>query len=104
MASGAPIGRLTGLGGNVAAMTNRAFEALIARAQACRLCPAMKERRRVLSAANGGSGASVLFVGEAHGRLDAERSGNPFHGDQSGRSFERFLDAVAWAGGQARIT
>jgi DNA polymerase len=54
----------------------------------------MRGRRRVLGAGNGSLRARMLFVAEAPGRLGAERSGIPLHGDQSGRNFERLLAAV----------
>ncbi|HEY8598592.1 MAG TPA: uracil-DNA glycosylase [Thermomicrobiales bacterium] len=48
-------------------------------------------RSRLLSPANGGPGARVIFIGEAPGRLGGDRTGVPFSGDQSGRNFERLL-------------
>ena len=53
----------------------------------------MTGRRRVLSSLNGDVGARTLFVGEAPGRLGAERHGIPFHGDAAGRNFESLLAA-----------
>lgn len=81
-----------------------AIAALIARVQACRLCPGMEGRRRVLSEANGRPGAAVLFVGEAPGRLGADRTGVPFHGDQSGRRFEALLAAAGWTREEVFVT
>lgn len=71
-----------------------AFDALCREAQACRRCPVMEGRRRVLSAANGRPGAAVMFVGEAPGRRGGERTGVPFSGDQTGRNFERLLEVA----------
>lgn len=68
-----------------------AFTHLCAAAQACRACPTMAGRRRVLSAANGGPGARVIFIGEAPGRRGGERTGIPFSGDQTGRNFMALL-------------
>ncbi len=68
-----------------------AFEALIATVAACRKCPAMEGRRRVLTHANGNPHARVLFMAEAPGRGGAERTGIPFSGDFSGRTFDRLL-------------
>jgi len=68
-----------------------AFEALIATVAACRHCPAMEGRRRVLTHANGNPYARVLFMAEAPGRGGAERTGIPFSGDFSGRTFDRLL-------------
>ena len=70
------------------------FEALVARAQSCRLCPRMEGRRRVLSAANGDPYARVVFVAEAPGRLGAERTGIPLTDDQTGRNFDALVAAA----------
>jgi uracil-DNA glycosylase family 4 len=35
-----------------------------------------------------------MFIGEAPGRLGADKSGIPFHGDRSGHNFEALLDQV----------
>jgi len=70
---------------------NKAFNALIARVQACRLCPRMDDRLRVLGPANGNIHANVLFVAEAPGRLGADRWAIPLFGDQTGRNFEALL-------------
>src|SRR3712207_6403845 len=60
----------------------------------CRLCPRMEGRARVLGRKNGGLFARVLFVGEAPGRLGADRTGMPLSGDRSGNTFERLLRAA----------
>ncbi len=81
-----------------------AFAALIATVAACRTCPAMEGRRRVLTRANGNINARVLFIAEAPGRGGAERTGIPFSGDFSGRTFERLLDTVGWSRDDIFIT
>jgi uracil-DNA glycosylase family 4 len=48
-------------------------------------------RTRVLSEKNGNIDSKVLFIGEAPGRLGADRTGIPFHGDKAGQNFERLL-------------
>jgi uracil-DNA glycosylase family 4 len=48
---------------------------------------------RVLSRAAGPVDAELMFVGEAPGRLGADDSGIPFHGDQAGHNFEALLSA-----------
>jgi uracil-DNA glycosylase len=73
-----------------------AYAALVARAQACRLCPRMEGRRRVLGPGNGPLDTRVLFVAEAPGRLGGDRTGVPLVSDQSGRYFGRLLEAVGW--------
>ncbi|HKC66498.1 MAG TPA: uracil-DNA glycosylase [Pyrinomonadaceae bacterium] len=70
------------------------FTALAAEAAACGLCPAMCERRAVLSERNGNLSARVMFIGEAPGRQGGDRTRVPFSGDQSGRNFQRFLDSI----------
>jgi uracil-DNA glycosylase family 4 len=76
------------------AQRDRLFTALAAEAAVCRLCPAMCERRAVLSEHNGRPDARVMFVGEAPGRQGGDRTRVPFSGDQSGRNFARFLDSI----------
>jgi uracil-DNA glycosylase family 4 len=73
-----------------------AFERLVAEAQACRRCPSMEGRRRVLGAANGPLTAAIMLVGEAPGRLGAERTGVPFVGDASGQRLDRLLAVAGW--------
>jgi uracil-DNA glycosylase family 4 len=67
------------------------FGELVRNAHACRLCPEMAGCNRVLSDANGAPDARIMFIGEAPGRLGAERTVVPFHGDVSGDNFERLL-------------
>jgi uracil-DNA glycosylase len=73
-----------------------AYAALVARAQACRLCPRMEGRRRVLGPGNGPLDTRVLFVAEAPGRLGGDRTGVPLVSDQSGRNFTRLLEGIGW--------
>ena len=70
------------------------FDALAREAEACNLCPAMCERRAVLSERNGAVGARVMFIGEAPGRQGGDRTRGPFSVDQSGRKLARFLDSI----------
>ena len=70
------------------------FSQLVTDAQACRLCPRMEGRRRVLSSANGPLDAPVVFIAEAPGRFGGERGGLPLTGDASGRNFTRYLQAA----------
>lgn len=48
----------------------------------------------MLSFASGPLTASIMFVGEAPGRLGADETGIPFHGDRAGFNFEDFLKAA----------
>jgi len=68
------------------------FLELVADVAACRICPRMEGRSRVLGAANGNQGAQMLFVAEAPGRLGADVSGIPLYGDQTGHNFQALLD------------
>jgi uracil-DNA glycosylase family 4 len=64
----------------------------------------MEQSRRVLSRSNGPSDASILFVGEAPGRLGAQRTGIPFYGDRTGERFEQLLAAMEWTRDDVFIT
>ncbi len=80
------------------------FATLIATVAACRHCPAMEGRRRVLTTANGAIDAPVMFIAEAPGRGGGEKTGIPFSGDFSGRTFERLLSEVGWTRDDIFIT
>jgi uracil-DNA glycosylase family 4 len=69
------------------------FDELCGQVRYCTLCPRMDGSARVLSRAAGPVDAELMFVGEAPGRLGADESGIPFHGDQAGHNFEALLSA-----------
>lgn len=73
------------------------FEDLVESVQHCDLCPRLCERTKVLSERNGDIDAKVLFVAEAPGRLGADRTGIPLHGDKTGDNFERLLGNIGWS-------
>lgn len=75
-------------------MKDLLFAGLVADAQACRACPRMEGRRRVLSPANGPLAARIIFVAEAPGRHGGDKGGIPLTGDASGRNFGRYLTAA----------
>jgi len=52
----------------------------------------MESSQRVLNHSSGTLKADIMFVGEAPGRLGADASGIPFHGDKSGHNFEELLE------------
>jgi len=58
----------------------------------------------VLSEKNGSINSKVVFIGEAPGRLGADRTGIPFHGDQTGHNFERLLQFAGLTRQQISIT
>lgn len=64
----------------------------------------MDERNRVLSPANGPLDARLMFIGEAPGRLGADATKIPFHGDKAGDNFERLLSQVGLDRYQCFIT
>jgi len=72
------------------------FTDLVESVQYCNLCPRLCARRKVLSSANGSIDSKVLFVAEAPGRLGADRTGIPLHGDRTGDNFEALLGNIGW--------
>jgi len=52
----------------------------------------MKDSARIFGPSSGRLDAKVMFVGEAPGRLGADSTGVPFHGDKAGDNFESLLD------------
>jgi uracil-DNA glycosylase family 4 len=75
---------------------NMDLESLSVCASECELCPRMQHRVRVLGPDNGPSNAKVMFMAEAPGRLGADRTGIPLHGDRSGDNFEHLLRSIGW--------
>jgi uracil-DNA glycosylase family 4 len=49
---------------------------------------------RVLGLGNGKIDAPIMFVGEAPGRLGADDTALPFHGDRAGENFEQLIAQV----------
>lgn len=70
------------------------FQILCHETAACRACPRMADRTAVLSRNNGTLIPNVVFVGEAPGRLGADRTRRPFTGDQSGNRFNELLASI----------
>lgn len=70
------------------------FDALVADVKACKKCQRMCSSARVLDRAAGPLNAPIMFIGEAPGRLGADASGIPFHGDKAGDNFERLISTV----------
>lgn len=80
------------------------FLDLVGRVSRCTKCPRMAESARVLGPGCGPLDAPLLFVGEAPGRLGADGSHLPFHGDKSGHNFERLLEQVSISRYEAFVT
>jgi uracil-DNA glycosylase family 4 len=53
---------------------------------------------------NGPLHASIVLVGEAPGRLGADRTGIPFSGDESGRRLDRLLAEAGWRRDEVFLT
>ena len=70
------------------------FDALVCRVRDCTACKRMKDSQRVLGPSAGSLRAPIMFIGEAPGRLGADSSGIPFHGDKAGHNFEQLLRQV----------
>lgn len=70
------------------------FMALCDAAKSCTICPRMARGSAVLSFASGSSIAQAMFIGEAPGRLGADVTGIPFHGDRAGQNFEDLIRQV----------
>lgn len=72
------------------------FQDLAAAVQHCDLCPRLCGRTKILTSRNGNLDSQVLVVAEAPGRLGADRTGVPLHGDKTGDNFETLLANVGW--------
>lgn len=60
----------------------------------CKLCPRLQNKKKILSQRNGNIDSDIMFIAEAPGRLGADRTGIPLHGDQTGKNFQYFLDLI----------
>lgn len=80
------------------------FLDLVSRVRACEKCPRMTGSARVLGPGCGPLDASLVFVGEAPGRLGADGSHLPFHGDKSGHNFEKLIEQVGISRYEAFVT
>src|SRR5579859_4948153 len=83
---------------------DQCFSQLVAEVKACRKCQRMENSERVLGHSSGSLIATVMFIGEAPGRLGADTSLIPFHGDQSGHNFEALIEQVGLSRYQSFIT
>jgi uracil-DNA glycosylase family 4 len=70
------------------------FDCLIREAKHCLICERMNGSQRVIGHASGRINAPIMFIGEAPGRLGADASAIPFHGDKAGDNFESLLEQV----------
>jgi DNA polymerase len=80
------------------------FECLISTVKSCDNCPRMHDRNKVLSFENGNIDSKIVFIAEAPGRLGAEQTGKPLHGDKTGDNFESLLKETGWNSDDVFIT
>lgn len=80
------------------------FNVLCKEVQLCLLCTRMCNSQRVLNRSVGYLNADIMFIGEAPGRLGADDSGIPFHGDKSGHNFEELLEIAGLSRAELYIT
>src|ERR1700741_4330859 len=71
------------------------FNLLSIEARSGRSCPNLAERTAVLSELNGSLEPKVFFIGEAPGRVGADRTRRPFFWGKSGNNFQKLLDSIA---------
>jgi uracil-DNA glycosylase family 4 len=64
----------------------------------------MCDSQRILSRASGALQSDIMFIGEAPGRLGADGSGIPFHGDKAGHNFEELIHFVGINRSQIFVT
>jgi uracil-DNA glycosylase family 4 len=84
--------------------TERRFFDLVQKVNNCRKCSRMEGSARVLGPGCGPLDARLMFVGEAPGRLGADGSHLPFHGDKSGHNFESLISQVGISRYQVFVT
>ncbi|MEP7212465.1 MAG: uracil-DNA glycosylase [Acidobacteriota bacterium] len=70
------------------------FKFLYTEAQGCRVCEKLADKTAVLSELNGNLEPKVFFIGEAPGRVGADRTRRPFYGDKSGNNLQMLLDSI----------
>lgn len=70
------------------------FKLLYTDAQACRVCEKLADKIAVLSELNGNIHPQVFFIGEAPGRVGADKTRRPFYGDKSGNNLQILLDSI----------
>lgn len=70
------------------------FNALVEDVSTCTTCERMGCSKRVLNYGCGSLNAPIMVIGEAPGRLGADASGLPFHGDKAGQNFEDLIKLV----------
>ena len=82
----------------------RSFRELCSVAATCRVCPDLANKAAVLSELNGNLYPKVMFIGEAPGRVGADRTRRPFYGDKSGDNLQTLLDSIGLSRDEIFIT
>jgi uracil-DNA glycosylase family 4 len=80
------------------------YDLLCGEVQECALCPRMSQSARILGRSAGPVPADLMFIAEAPGRLGADATGVPLHGDKTGHNFEDLLDYAGLSRSDAFIT
>ena len=80
------------------------FTKLAKTARSCRICPDLADKIAVLSDLNGSLQPKVMFIGEAPGRVGADRTRRPFYGDKSGDNLQKLLDSIGLSREEIFIT
>jgi len=80
------------------------FDVLVGDVLSCKTCPRMATSKRVLNRGCGPLAAPVMVIGEAPGRLGADSSQLPFHGDRAGHNFEELIRLVGLTRAELFIT
>lgn len=80
------------------------FRELVGEVAACTKCERMSESVRVLGHAVGNLAADIMFIGEAPGRLGADQTQIPFHGDTAGNNFEDLLEFAGISRSEIYVT
>jgi DNA polymerase len=82
----------------------KSFRALCQNAAGCQICPQLADKAAVLSDLNGNLNPKVMFIGEAPGRVGADRTRRPFYGDKSGDNLQTLLDSIGLTRDEIFIT
>ena len=82
----------------------RSFRELCSLAGACQVCLDLADKAAVLSELNGTLDPKVMFIGEAPGRIGADRTRRPFYGDKSGDNLQTLLDSISLTRDEIFIT
>jgi uracil-DNA glycosylase family 4 len=82
----------------------KSFRELCGVAAGCRVCPDLADKMAVLSDLNGNLNPKVMLIGEAPGRVGADRTRRPFYGDKSGDNLQTLLDSIGLSREEIFIT